>query len=180
MKLSYTEDMARPPVLTTARLTLRPFSAEDAAPIIASLDDWAITRWLTHVPFPYSEADATWWLSTGIVADGAVNWAIDDGTGLVGGVSVKPALGYWLATDRHGRGYMTEAATAVVDWHFDHRGASPLTSNHLIGNERSRAVLSKLGFSDTHAGEVTRRGDGRTVRIQRMRLTRERWMARRG
>ena len=38
------------PTLTTARLTLRTFRWDDADFVVDTLNDWAVTQWLTHVP----------------------------------------------------------------------------------------------------------------------------------
>lgn len=170
----HAQDALTPPTLTTHRLTLRPFRDTDAGPIIAALNDWAITRWLTSVPFPYTQGDAAWWISSGSRQDGAVNWAIEDATGFVGTVGVKPDLGYWLAAARHGQGYMTEASTCAIDWYFQTIDA-PLVSGHLIGNAPSRAILLKQGFRDTVVEDVIRTGDQQVIQVQKLKLGRSDW-----
>ena len=168
-----------PATLRTARLTLRPLAPRDDAAIVAALADWDVVRWLTAVPWPYTPADAIHF-RTIVAADPAhPHWAIDAGDGLIGVISVKPDLGYWLAPAHHRRGYMSEAAQAVVTAAFA-AGHRMLVSGHLPGNVPSRRLLSSLGFTDTHLTTALHRGSGETVPLQRMTLTAEDWAARHG
>jgi RimJ/RimL family protein N-acetyltransferase len=95
---------------------------------------------------------------------------------LAGVISVDGEIGYWLARDRWGRGYATEAGRAVVDWYFG-RGARVLTSGYFDGNQRSGGVLAKLGFQaagDRMKGCLSR---GEDVLSHRVLLTRAGWRA---
>ena len=44
--------MPEQPTLTTARLQLRPLSAADAAPMARLVDDIAVARMTTSIPYP--------------------------------------------------------------------------------------------------------------------------------
>lgn len=79
---------------------------------------------------------------------------IEDNT-LVGGVSMTnirrwPALsanlGYWLAADLQGQGYMGEGVQAICTWAFDVLGLWRVEAGTLPENSRSRAVLEGCGF----------------------------------
>ena len=162
------------PVLRTARLVLRPLSPDDAAAIVAGVGDWDVAKWLTVVPHPYGAEDAQRFLTEIVPAAEAI-WAIDDGA-FAGVISVDGELGYWMARDRWGRGYATEAGRAVVDWHFA-RGARVLQSGYFDGNHRSGGVLAKLGFQpagDRVKGCVAR---GQDVLSHGVVLTRAGWRA---
>ena len=139
----------------------------DAPAVVAAMADWEVVRWLTLVPWPYRMEDADGW----IAGVGAGHWAIDAGEGLIGVISIKPDMGYWLARPAHGRGYMTEAARAVVADYF-RTTSEPLVSGHYPDNATSRAVLTKLGFSDTHVEMQHQVSTGREVPCQRMVLMR--------
>lgn len=65
---------------------------------------------------------------------------IDDVSGSEG------ALGYWLEESAWGRGFASEAATAVVRFAFEKVGLSRLRAAHASENEASSRVLRKLGF----------------------------------
>lgn len=151
--------------IRTERLTLRPLRPEDAEPIAAMIAEWEVIRWLTMPPHPYRLEDAEWFVGRA----GPRHWAITEGGPLMGVVSLKPDLGYWLGTPFHGQGYMTEAARAVLAWHFA-GGGGQVESGHLLGNGPSRAVLLKLGFRDAGVERKWANSHGAEVDVQRMLL----------
>jgi len=59
---------------------------------------------------------------------------------------------FWLRTDRTGRGYVTEAARALLSWARDAVGARRIVFNAGMENRRSLAVAARLGF--TRDGEL--------------------------
>jgi RimJ/RimL family protein N-acetyltransferase len=61
-------------------------------------------------------------------------------------VTLANELGFWLAQPYWGHGYMTEAALALLAWHFAKTSADAVRSSAHVGNERSLAVQRKLGF----------------------------------
>jgi RimJ/RimL family protein N-acetyltransferase len=162
------------PVLTTARLRLRPPVAADAAAIVAGVRDWDVAKWLAVVPHPYTAEDARAFLEVIVPAARAV-WVIDDG-GLAGIISVDGEIGYWLSRDRWGRGYATEAGRAVVDWHFV-AGGGDLRSGYFDGNDRSGGVLAKLGFMAAGVWQKECLARGEMLLSHRVLLTRAGWRA---
>jgi RimJ/RimL family protein N-acetyltransferase len=89
-------------------------------------------------------------------------WAVEAGPGanFVGYVGLAvPAfdahftpcveIGWRLAAEHWGRGYATEAATAVVAYAFDQLGLEEVVSFTVPDNWRSRRVMERLGM--THA-----------------------------
>ncbi|MFN3664171.1 GNAT family N-acetyltransferase [Yoonia sp.] len=162
------------PPLQTARLTLRPLVVDDCTAIAEALGNWEVTRWLSQAPFPYARDDAKAFIDMVRNDADAAHWAIDLGFRLIGVISVKPDLGYWLDQAQHGQGLMREAAHAVVDWYFtDH--TAPLISGHFAGNAASRAILTGLGFTDTHTETITPVSSDAAVTLYRMALTHKRW-----
>jgi len=55
-------------------------------------------------------------------------------------------LGYGLDRDAVGEGFMTEALTAALDYVFGHVRLHRVMANYMPANERSGAVLRRLGF----------------------------------
>lgn len=55
-------------------------------------------------------------------------------------------LGYNLARDEQGKGFMTEAVKAAVAFAFESWRLHRVTANHMPRNERSAAVLRRSGF----------------------------------
>jgi ribosomal-protein-serine acetyltransferase len=86
-----------------------------------------------------------------------------DGDGAIAGVvgfhridwaNRATSIGYWLAADRQGRGLMTDAVRALVDYAFAVRGLHRIEIAAAVDNARSRAVPERLGFRE----EGVRRG----------------------
>lgn len=65
---------------------------------------------------------------------------------VVRGVFQACHLGYGLAATAQGKGYMTEALRAVIRFAFDQLRLHRLMANYMPRNERSAAVLRRLGF----------------------------------
>ncbi|MEU4081199.1 GNAT family N-acetyltransferase [Streptomyces venezuelae] len=146
-----------PITLTTDRLRLRTFVPEDADAVYAICQDPAIRRW-TVVPDPYTRQDAEFFLNR-LVPDG---WRDDTeyafaveplaGGPLLAAVSLSSRgmgvweVGYWLAGEHRGSGYMTETVRAVAHWAFTGLGCTRLLWRAEIGNAGSRAVAERVGF----------------------------------
>ncbi|APE21931.1 MULTISPECIES: GNAT family N-acetyltransferase [Streptomyces] len=146
-----------PITLTTDRLRLRTFVPEDADVVYAICQDPAIRRW-SVVPDPYTRQDAEFFLNR-LVPDG---WRDDTeyafaveplaGGPLLAAVSLSSRgmgvweVGYWLAGEHRGSGYMTETVRAVAHWAFTGLGCTRLLWRAEIGNAGSRAVAERVGF----------------------------------
>lgn len=77
--------------------------------------------------------------------------------GLVGGVNINnvmrgaaqfAALGYWLAEDSQGQGYMGEALRLIIGFSFGELRLHRLNAGCLPVNARSQNVLRRLGFQE--------------------------------
>jgi RimJ/RimL family protein N-acetyltransferase len=141
--------------LLTPRLRLRPQVEADIPAIIAGLNDWEVARWLTIVPYPYTRSDADEWIGRQVSpVPGKAHFAIDAGTGLIGVATLDSELGYWLDRSAHGRGYMTEACIALLEWHFTARPDDVVPSGYHVGNAASASVQHKLGFVESGHREM--------------------------
>jgi ribosomal-protein-serine acetyltransferase len=58
------------------------------------------------------------------------------------------SIGYWLARDEQGRGTMTEAVRAYVDYGFATLKVNRIAIRAAVENARSRAVPQRLGFRE--------------------------------
>ncbi|MEU0404860.1 GNAT family N-acetyltransferase [Streptomyces sp. NPDC006197] len=146
-----------PITLTTDRLRLRTFVPEDVDTVYAVCQDPAIQRW-TVVPSPYRREDAEFFLNR-LVPDG---WREDkeypfaveplDGGPLLAAASLHDRgagvweVGYWLAPEARGQGYMTEIVRALAHWAFTGLGCTRLIWRAEVGNTASRAVAERVGF----------------------------------
>ena len=138
----------------TPRLLLRPGFAEDAPALAMAIGDEAIVRNLAVVPWPYTLRDAEAFLASprDPVLPALLIFERTAGPPqLVGscGLARRPSgaveLGYWIARSHWGRGFATEACTALVD--IARTLVLPcLEGAHFLDNPASGRVLEKLGF----------------------------------
>lgn len=58
----------------------------------------------------------------------------------------KGAIGYWLSEDYQGKGIMTRACRAMVDYAFTYLGLHRVEISAGVHNRKSRAIPERLGF----------------------------------
>lgn len=146
------------PVLTTERLVLRETAAHDAEAVLAMEGDPIAMRYWSRPPMQdLSEAQASVERVTKYFAERtALRWAIArpaDGR-MLGHVSLfnfseqsgRADIGYGLAREHWGRGFMHEALTAVVDYAFGPLGLRRLEADTDPRNHASLRALERLGF----------------------------------
>jgi RimJ/RimL family protein N-acetyltransferase len=138
----------------TPRLLLRPGFPEDAPALASAIADKAIARNLANVPWPYGVRDAEAFLASPRDPILPSLLIFERGPGapqLVGacGLGRRPSgsveLGYWIGRSFWGRGYATEACTALIDIART-LGLPSLEGSHFLDNPASARVLEKLGF----------------------------------
>jgi RimJ/RimL family protein N-acetyltransferase len=137
--------------IRTERLILREPTLDDAPCYALGVGEYEVARFLTPVPYPYSLAMAVDWLRQARPATPEQSLLVIDlpGKGLIGCVSLLSELGFWIARPHWNRGYITEAATALLDWHFAGCDRDIVVSSAHHDNVASLAVQKKLGFLPT-------------------------------
>ncbi|HXF55810.1 MAG TPA: GNAT family N-acetyltransferase [Hyphomicrobiaceae bacterium] len=140
--------------IASKRLLLRPLEVTDAARLHALINDWNVLRTLASPPYPYRREHAEEFLAAAMqkhASGRAAVFAIAQEEGLIGIIAIEPdergpRLGYWLGRAYWGRGYMSEAAAALVHHHFRFPGNDRLVSGYFAGNGASWRIQDKLGF----------------------------------
>lgn len=139
-----------PKPIKTRRLVLRELVDSDAPQLAHLAGDWDVARMTARIPFPYSEALARQWMDT--LGPGEFVRAVTFEGGLAGAVGYVPTdetsaeIGYWIGRPYWGRGFASEAATALVRYCFTTGGFKRLTCCHFEDNDASARVIQKLGF----------------------------------
>jgi ribosomal-protein-alanine N-acetyltransferase len=183
------------PVLTTARLRLRPWREEDLAPFAALNADPQVMEFFPKT-LTRAESDAL----AGRIRDhfarhGFGLWAVEapgiaDFMGFVG-IAVPSLeahftpcveIGWRLAREHWGHGYATEAATAALAFGFGDRALEEIVAFTVPANIASRRVMGRLGMKRSPADDFEHPAiaDGHALRSHVLyRLRRTDWKPRR-
>ena len=153
----------RPPTLATERLVLRPHRPDDLDAVHALWSDPAVLRHLGAAPASRSEAWQRLLRYAGLwPLCGYGYWAVERGDtgGYVGDIGLAdfhrpitpslaaPEAGWALVPSVWGRGYASEALTAVLAWHD--RAAPDASTCCVIepANSASIRVAEKCGYDE--------------------------------
>ncbi len=145
--------------IQTSRLLLRPFTMDD-------LDDFYEYAKVPGVgeaagwPHHKSREESRTILEIFIKKDETYAVTLKDSGKVIGTVGIhhksfddedanynQREIGYVLAKNYWGQGLMSEAVKAVIDMCFTAMNLDRLTISHFKGNDRSRRVIEKMGFS---------------------------------
>ncbi|WP_283139579.1 GNAT family N-acetyltransferase [Rhizohabitans arisaemae] len=144
-------------VIETERLVLRSWRDGDREPFAALNADPEV---MEHFPaiFSREESDAMVdRIKAGFDMHGFGFWAVEAAGAFIGftGLSVPRftahftpcvEIGWRLARSAWGYGYASEAAAAVLDDAFGRLGLSEVVSFTAVTNERSQAVMQRIGM----------------------------------
>ena len=149
-------------VLSTSRLLLRPFQAEDARDVHAVWNDEAYLRFApAGLASAGADLDAAgrWCSQTAEEARIAGKSVSIAGSGRDGGrilchvalfgtdwSAMIAEIHYWTAPWARGHGYAAEAARAVSRWALVEQGFVRITLKTVTGNTASRRVAESAGF----------------------------------
>ncbi|MDM1294200.1 GNAT family N-acetyltransferase [Sphingobacterium sp. N143] len=144
------------PKLETERLILSAVTSEDIPQIVMYLQDKVFSDFTSNIPYPYRKEDAEYWLKLSREAfenhkgftfairskDGKLMGAI----GLHDEGSDRAELGYWLGIPHWNKGYVTEAAKAVIDFGFRTLKFNKIFATYFPHNPASGKVMEKIGM----------------------------------
>jgi RimJ/RimL family protein N-acetyltransferase len=150
---------AQPRVATAgAGPMLRPLRLDDIDAVVVACSDPEAQRWTT-VPVPYRRADAESFVSThapGLWArgDGAVFALADSDDAFAGSMELRltggsgvAEVGYLVAPWARGRGYASAGLGRLCRWAFAELGLHRIEWRAHVGNEASRRVALRAGFT---------------------------------
>jgi [ribosomal protein S5]-alanine N-acetyltransferase len=143
--------------LSTERLSITPLLGADAAPMFEPLQADALYAWIsTEPPTSVAALAARWQRNESRLApDGStawLGWAVRAGDVIVGKLDaeidtrrVATNVGYLVFVDHWGKGFATEALSAISD-HLARSGVVEQHASVTVGNVASCRVLEKAGF----------------------------------
>ena len=128
----------------------------DQERFIAFADDYEVWRNLSDsFPHPFTRKNAEEWVSLQSGVRPAVDFAVCDGSGPIGGIGMRTrtnelrhsaALGYWLGRPFWGRGIISSAVKAMTAYGFGTLGLVRIDARVYRGNDASCRVLEKAGY----------------------------------
>jgi RimJ/RimL family protein N-acetyltransferase len=146
------------PRIETARLRLRSFRLADAAEVQRLAGDREVAEG-TLLPHPYEGGMARAWIwdqALAYAAGSSIDFAIEraEDAALVGAIGLEidrvgacAKLGYWLGRAHWGRGYATEAVSAVLGYGFAVLELERVWAPRFRWNASSARVLEKAGLA---------------------------------
>jgi RimJ/RimL family protein N-acetyltransferase len=144
--------------IKTKKFTLRPFRMDDVQSVQKHVNDKAIIRNLSNLPFPYKLKDAKDWLKRKAKQyrqkdPDEIVFAIEINGEAVGSIGIhkivrghKAEIGYWLGRAYWGGGIMTDAVNEVVKYGFKNLKLRRVNGIVYSFNKGSMRVLEKNGF----------------------------------
>lgn len=173
------------------RLRLRPWRAEDRAPLAAINADPAVMR---HFPNLMTSAESDAWadrMEAHFAEHGWGFWAVERKAepGLIGAVGLltipweadfTPAveIGWRIAAAHQRQGYAEEAARLSLEAGFTQIGLAEIVAFTAPANAPSWLLMAKLGMRPTGTFEHPRVPEGHPLRTQLLyKLSRQAWMA---
>jgi aminoglycoside 6'-N-acetyltransferase len=137
------------PILTGARVRLRPATSADVARFREILAESSVARWW-GAPRPGIDPAEDW-----LDIDDGVVFAIEADGGVIGSIQYAEeldpdyrhaSLDLFLATAAQGQGLGTDAIRTLARYLFEERGHHRLTIDPSAANERAIHVYERLGF----------------------------------
>lgn len=149
-------------IIGTERLILRPYWATDAQDGFEILGDPEVNRYIVY-PLHRDIEDTREYIqewdpdedrfaielkATGKVVGACMIWYNDE----EGGWELACGFNrlFW------GKGYATEITKALIGWAYDVKSARDFIIIHAVGNPASGRVARKCGFTQVHAGKLSR------------------------
>ena len=172
-------------MMETERLLLRPWQESDAEALYRWASDPEVgpaAGWSPHTSVENSREIIRTVLSeegtfavvpkgedgSPIGAIGVFPTEIPEGRG-------EPEIGYWIGRPFWGQGFIPEAVRELLRWCFMERGAARVWCGHSPGNDKSRRVIEKCGFTYVCDGPSVLWPDGQERPTCYYAIAREDW-----
>lgn len=172
--------------LETLRLRLRLAALEDIPHVFSASQYpgftdgmlWEPPQTMEELEEPHRKIIRAW------EDDQAFGFTIEDrSTGIfLGRISIRPAkvsgnwnIGFWTHPEHQGRGIMSEAVQAVLNFGFEHLEAAQVEADYAVWNKASERVLQKNGMQFVRYVEQGYQKNGAWVAEHQVAISREEW-----
>lgn len=144
-------------------MQLRKFTLADAERVAFLVNDEAVSRWTSKIPFPCTTQDIVDWIERVSQRADRNPYAVIENDEIVACVSWWPdgerevEVGYWVGKDYWGKGIATRALALLLALPEIPRHKT-LVAKVVVGNAASERVLRNNGFTFTGECELSRMG----------------------
>ncbi|KAH7393912.1 acyl-CoA N-acyltransferase [Phaeosphaeria sp. MPI-PUGE-AT-0046c] len=184
------------PILSTARLIIRPYHLQDAASMSLNGNSAAVAKYM-HLtfPHPYTIEAGEVWVRMNIASPKPSHFAICEASSpdtAIGSIGLKlgndtashtAELGFWIGEKYWGKGYMTEAIAPFTEWAFetfegkDGQRLRRLFSEVWSGNGASMRCFEKCGYAPEGIMKGHAEKNGEVMDVHLFGLTKADWEA---
>ncbi|PIF43569.1 RimJ/RimL family protein N-acetyltransferase [Chryseobacterium sp. 52] len=144
------------PGIETERLILSQLKEEDIPFVTEYLQNKIFSDLTSNIPYPYTRQHAEFWLKISKEAfenNTGYTFALRDKEGkIMGAIGLhdreddKAELGYWMGRPFWNKGYVTEAAIALIDFGFQELECNKIYATFFLHNPASGRIMEKIGM----------------------------------
>ncbi len=177
------------PIIERDLYRMRPWHPEDAPSLVKHANNPNVARNLRDgFPYPYTLPDARRWIDmvgenrSDLILAIEIEGEAAGGIGIYAGKDVyryNGEIGYWLSQAHWGKGIMSDAVAALVDYAFLQTQWLRLFATIFESNTPSMRVLEKCGFSHEAIHKLTVMKEGIMMDEHLFALLKGQWKSRR-
>ncbi|WP_223608572.1 GNAT family N-acetyltransferase [Chryseobacterium sp. OSA05B] len=146
------------PTIETERLILSQLNEKDIPAVKLYLQDKIFSDLTSNIPYPYMLEHAEFWLKISREAfanNTGYTFAVRNKEGqIIGAIGLhdrdddKAELGYWIGKPFWNKGYVTEAAIALIDFGFRELEVNKIYATYFLHNPASGRIMEKAGMKE--------------------------------
>lgn len=134
--------------------SLRPWVDSDITALTKNANNFNISKFVCHIPFPYTSQDAENFLAMAVQKKDNL-FCIAVNNEAIGGIGIHPQqnvrcknaeIGYWLAESFWGNGIISTAIPKIITYGFEKFDINRIYATVFGNNIASQKVLEKCGF----------------------------------
>ncbi|HBV15510.1 GNAT family N-acetyltransferase [Chryseobacterium carnipullorum] len=146
------------PKIETERLILSELREEDIPLVTLYLQNKIFSDLTSNIPYPYTREHSEIWIKMSrefFENNTGYTFAIRDKEGqMIGAIGLhdreddKAELGYWMGIPFWNKGYITEAALALIEFGFRELEVNKIYATYFLHNPASGRIMEKIGMKE--------------------------------
>jgi len=163
------------PAIETERLILSQLKEEDLPFVTEYLQDKIFSDVTSNIPYPYTGEHAKFWMKMSRESfenNIGYTFAVRNKEGqILGAIGLhdrdddKAELGYWMGKPFWNKGYITEAATALIDFGFNELQINKIYATYFLDNPASGRIMEKIGMEKEALLKQHLKKDGKYIDV---------------